>query len=266
MQKKKQLIFFLALIYFFTYITTPFLFIEKHILAQENENLEQNDSDNEENANEEELEEASSSAEIAQDDKEKVDEILEALEKVTKDKEKNEKIKKDYEVEAKKRGFIAQVEEISEYTIKISNQRETQILTRANIDENATLIKNNKDIKTKDMEIGDWLIVMGFEDDEGFQPRRILVFKKDLNPPKKISKIGAIDEIRKTEASFINKQTGATEIYKFNRNTRWQNKDTFKSHISKFEKSLEVIYILEEKDDELILSTVHSTVDLEELK
>jgi hypothetical protein len=248
--KKKHLTFFLTLIYFFTYISMPFPFLNEQILAQDKE----------------EDEEASSAAEIAQDDQEKVDEILETLEKVAKDKEKNQKIKEDYKVEAKKKGFIAEVEEVNEYTIKVVSQKETQILTRADIDESASLIKNKKDIKTDDIEIGDWLIIMGFEDDDGFHPRRILVFKKDLNPPKKISKMGVIDEIRKTEVSFINKQNGEKEVYKFNRNTRWQNKDTFRSHSSKFEKSLEVLYILEEKNDELILSTIHSTVDLEELK
>jgi len=209
---------------------------------------------------------ASSSAEIAQEDQEKVSEILKTLEKVTKDKQKNQEIKADYEVETKKKGFIAVVETINEYTIKIMNQKEAYLLTRATLDQSATMIKNNQNIKTSEIEVGDWLIIMGFENDEGFQTRRMLVFKKDLNPPNKITRIGSIESLEKNQLTFINKQNNEKETYQFNTKTRWQNYDNFKANQGQFIKGLEVIFVIEETQSNYILTTVHSTVDLDNLK
>lgn len=141
------------------------------------------------------------------------------IEKVVQEKREQIKgvIEKIYQT---KRGFIGIVERISEDNITIRNSSGVQILA---ISDQATILKNNREINLDDIAIENWVVVMGIQEQDSFQVRRLLVSEDSLRPNEFFVSLGSVIET-KTNSITINPRNQDEQIeYDLNSKTAYQD-------------------------------------------
>jgi len=97
-----------------------------------------------------------------------------------------------------KRGFVAQVKRVSEETLTVESRQGTQIIP---LDSNVVVVQDGKAFKIADIEVDSQVVVIGYQTNNDFEARRILVQKKPLQTQKKLVVTGKIKTIAKT--SFV---------------------------------------------------------------
>ena len=171
--------------------------------------------------------------------------LLDNLERLTRQKEESETLKDLYaDLNVKKRGYIAQVISIKDKTVRVKSLDGTeQFLT---FDKSTTLIRKGQETTADQVEaadwlnIDDWIVVIGVEEDDQFLPRRILVSSVSLEPKPKIVRIGTVAAINSTKLSFIPRGGESVEEVKVSRNTIFQdrNGETIKAAQVKVDQSI----------------------------
>lgn len=128
--------------------------------------------------------EATDSASTTQTLKERIEKVVD---------EKKEQIQGTIQDLSKNRkGIIGQVTRVSEETITYINEKGTSILP---IDPGVIIIKKNKRIKVKDVAVDDWLIILGYLEEDSFTPKKILVQTKSLAFDEQLVYLGNIKSV-----------------------------------------------------------------------
>jgi uncharacterized protein (UPF0335 family) len=172
--------------------------------------------------------------------------LLDNLERLTREKDDHETLKDLYaDVEAKKRGYIAQVTNIKDKTVRVKNiDGAEQFLT---FDKSTTLIRKGQETAADQIEISDWLniddwiVVIGVTQDDQFLPRRILISSVSLAPKPKIVKIGSLTSAAATKISYLPRGGNAMEEIKIDRQTKIQDRDGNPLKISQLKEGQEVL-------------------------
>lgn len=103
--------------------------------------------------------------------------------------EKREQIKGVLsDINIQKRGFIGEVQRVSEDTVTVKTNKGTHIIAL----EGVALLKSGKSIRVEEIAVGDWVVVLGFIENDNFQAKRILVSSTSLRPPPQVVEIGTI--------------------------------------------------------------------------
>lgn len=177
------------------------------------------------------------------------------IEKVV--QEKREQIKGVIEkIYQKERGFVAQVQRISENSLTIKNSKGIQILS---IDpEKVTILKNNKKIELSEIAIENWVVVMGVEEQDNFTVFRILVSEDSLYPKDYLVMLGSVTSIEKSSLQ-INPRN-ATEPISFNlgKNTKYQDLNGEEIQINQLEEESQVLIVGYKTENELTAVTIRS--------
>lgn len=157
--------------------------------------------------------EASSSAqETTQKLKERIERIVE---------EKREQIKGVLDtLDQEKRGFIGEVTRVSEETITVTNIKGTQIIP---YDDSISLLKDDDAIELAEVEVGNWLVVMGLIEDDTFAAKRILVSEDTLRPDTVLVEIGAVQNIARNSITIVSRASGNTGTFDTTTSTRYQD-------------------------------------------
>lgn len=147
--------------------------------------------------------------------------LKERIEKIV--EEKREQIKGVLSaIDQQKRGTIGQVTRISEESVTIKTRITTEIVPLGG---DVTIEKDGDAIEIDEIEIDDWLLVMGLIEDDTFAPKRIIVSSDSLRPPTTLVSLGSIDTIernsltispRNQEASFTISTSSSTEYQDLN--------------------------------------------------
>lgn len=125
--------------------------------------------------------------------------LKERIEKIV--EEKKEQIKGIINnLDATKKGFIGEVQRISEEAITIKTSKSIRIIP---ITKDVEILKNGKAIELSDIAVEDWLVVMGIIEDDAFQPLRILASGETLRPRPSYITIGNISAIERYELTVI---------------------------------------------------------------
>lgn len=98
-----------------------------------------------------------------------------------------------------KRGFVGLIERVSEETITIRNTKGTQIIPLTN---QVELIKNDKLIEVKNIEIDDSAIILGIQTKENFSPVKIIFSETDLQPKPQLVLVGALTSLGSSEITL----------------------------------------------------------------
>lgn len=157
--------------------------------------------------------------------------ILENLERLAKDSSQSEQIKNQYEgVTSKTRGFIAQVTSLKDDSFKITTPSGEELLIVP--DKSTTIVKKGESIRGSDatltdwVAIDDWLVLIGIQSGETFQPRRILVSSDSLSPVDTFVARGVIKTSQSTKLDIeIIGQENQVETFNLVKNTNLVNAD-----------------------------------------
>lgn len=93
-----------------------------------------------------------------------------------------------------RRGFIGTVKRVSEEAITVDTRKGTEVLT---ISSDVSILQDGKAFKVNNIEIDSQLAILGYQDGEDFNPRRILVLKKPLQSTQKTIWVGSVKKIDK---------------------------------------------------------------------
>lgn len=139
-----------------------------------------------------------------------------------------------------KKGFIGTVKRISESSMTLETTRGTLIVTL----EDVALVKNNAKVETSNVEIENSVVVLGFQNGEDFQPRRIMVSETPLKPTPKTVVIGNVKKIDRTSITVQPRGTSEEKIYSFVSNkTKYQDKDGQTIQVSAIQTDQDVLLI-----------------------
>ena len=164
--------------------------------------------------------ESSESATSTQSAIEEIQENLkERIQKVVKEKAIDEKVKEVADKTKQKRGFIGEVERVSDEILTIKTRRGTEILQ---VTDQVSLIKKGVKINLTDIEIGNNVVVIGFVADNKFEPRRILVSSAPLRPTRKNVYIGNVANISNSSLTLLDRSGSQTQV-SLRSNTRYQD-------------------------------------------
>jgi hypothetical protein len=144
--------------------------------------------------------------------KERIDNVL---------KSRNDQVKGMIdEITLKKRGYIGEVERVIEKTVTVKNSKGTQILS---ISPDLVITKDNKKATIDDIAVGDWVIVLGYMNNQDFTLRRLMVFSSSLQPMSFDTVVGSLQTITKTSATLVPRNSKDAVIYTLGKNTSYQD-------------------------------------------
>lgn len=188
--------------------------------------------------------------------------IRERFQRLGADPKRVEKIKGIVnQLSQQKRGFIGQVDRITEESLTITNSKGTEIIPIA---EEVTLLKANQKISVDEIAVGDWLVVMGLIIDDTFTPKRILVSAKSLRPKNHIIMLGTIIEQSSKKIIILSRQNEEVSL-KISTKIEYQDHDGEDALGSEFTEDIQVLIIGDEDDNGKNASIIRSLVSLEAL-
>lgn len=98
------------------------------------------------------------------------------------------------------RGFIGQVQRLSEEAITLNNPKGTQIVA---VDETVDLTKAGDPIELDDIAVDDWALVMGMQQGDTFEPISISISSSSLRPKDYTVMLGSISQLSSRTVSII---------------------------------------------------------------
>ena len=186
--------------------------------------------------------------------------LRERIEKVVKEKQHQIKGVID-NISFQKQGFVGQLERLNEESLTVKTTSGTRIIP---INEEVTFVKNSKNIKVADLAVDNWLVVMGYLEDDTFSPKRILVSTTTLRPKSYTVQLGSIQEISKSEITFLPRSDGEPIEIALSKSSKYQDIDGQKILKTNLSKDLQALVIHYNDDGDHILKTIRllSILDL----
>ncbi len=120
----------------------------------------------------------------------------------------------------KKRGFIAEVQHVTQKTVTVSNAKGTQILT---ITPDVVVTKDNKHATIDDIAVGDWVMALGYMNKEEFLPRRLAISSQTLLPPTYDTTVGTIQAVTRTQVTLLPRHAQDPIALTIDKSTRFQD-------------------------------------------
>lgn len=153
-----------------------------------------------------------------------------------------------------KRGFIGQVERVIEKTVTVKNTKGTEILT---IDPSVVVLRDNKKATLDDIAVGDWVIALGYNTDQAFTLRRLIVSTTSLMPRTYETVIGNVQTVTKTQVTL----TGADSTpYQLNKDTHYEDAQGVALKLTDIKKDSQYLVISYTDQDKKIAILVKSLV------
>ncbi len=178
--------------------------------------------------------------------------LKERIERVV--EEKREQIKGVLtELSNKKRGFVGEVQRVSEESITLKTRKATHIIA---ISDKVSITKQGKTIKPADIAIGDWAIAIGSLVDDEFQPERLIISSTSLLPSPKTVTLGSVDSINKTKLTIKTRVNNETKEFLIVKTTKYQDLNGNPIKVSQVTSDLQVLIVGENTDKGIELKVV----------
>jgi hypothetical protein len=161
----------------------------------------------------------------------------------------------------KKRGFIGEVQRVTEKTITIKNKKGSHILT---IEPNVVLMRESKKISIDDVAIGDWAIAMGYVNENEFDLRRVVVSSTPLRPRSYDTIIGSLESTTKTQVTVLPRQGNQPVTFTINKNTKFEDNQGKEIAREKAQTETQHLLIGYSEKDQKIATIVRSLVPVSE--
>lgn len=166
------------------------------------------------------------------------------------------------ELSLRKRGFIGEVQRVTEETITVKNHKGTEIIS---IHDDMTILKAGKPIAVESIAVGDWLVVIGFIEDDTLIAKRILVSSETLRPLNHVVALGSVVERTSKELTVLTRK-GDEVTFAVSTKTAYQDKDGETARATEFTEDMQILVIGYETDSGKIATKVRSVVALEFLQ
>ncbi len=198
---------------------------------------------------------ATDSSDSATPDPETTQNLKDRIEKVV--QERQEQIKGVVDnLAQKKRGFIGEVQRVSEGSITIKNIHGTQIIS---IDDQVQLTKDGKSVEIDGIAVGDWALIMGYIRDDSFEPRKIQISAETLRPKNYTVYLGTVDTIGKSNLSLIPRNGGDSVVVTVNKQTGYQDNKGEEIELDDIlDESQILVVAYDDEDGDHIATTIRS--------
>ncbi|MBQ6154516.1 hypothetical protein IJJ27_02220 [bacterium] len=188
--------------------------------------------------------------------------ILQNLENLVKDSNQSEQIKNQYDgVTSKTRGFVGQITSLKDNSFKINTLNDEELLIAP--DKSTTIVKKgdtvtgDKATLTDWLAIDDWLVLIGVQNGETFQPRRLMVSSDSLAPVETFVSRGVIknSQSNKIDVQIIG-QDSLVETLNLAKTTDLVNSDNETITYKDLTPGSQVLLVGTQKDSKKSLQTL----------
>lgn len=158
------------------------------------------------------------------------------------------------EIAIQKKGYVGEVIRVTKETLTIESRGSTVIIP---FEENLSLIKNKKAINLDDIAVGDFVTVIGTQEDDNITPERVIVGDENLIPKPKLADLGTIKTVSSKSITITSRDDQSEKEFTLNTKTKY-----FDLEGAEIEKSLlsEDIQCLiagyEDEDSEYVATTI----------
>jgi hypothetical protein len=162
----------------------------------------------------------------------------------------------------RKRGFIGEVQRVTQESITIKNHKGTQIIS---LSSDVEIVKAGKTIPVDSISVGDWTIVIGTIQDDAFTPKRIIVSSQTLRPRDHVVTLGSITTKTSKELTVLSRN-GDTVSFQTTTKTAFQDLNGDQVKADRFLKDMQVLVVGYETADGKTATTVRAIVSLDSEK
>jgi hypothetical protein len=157
-------------------------------------------------------------------------------------------------------GFVGEVSRLSQEALTVKQNGDSRILP---LTENITIVRAGKKIKAEEIEVGNWVTVLGMGTNEKFTPEIIIVSASALKPKQKVVMLGTITKITKTNITIMARGDQGEQTFILPKAAKFENADGGTLKVTDFEEDLSVLVVGTRNDkDQLELSTLRSLTDV----
>lgn len=165
--------------------------------------------------------------------------------------------KKDF---SDKGGFIGEVTRLSQEALTVKQASGTTIIP---LESSITLLKKGKRITAQEIEVGNWVIVIGTKEDSAINPDFIIASTESLRPKTKSVVIGTITSIAKSKVTVVTRGSNEEKVFTIVKNTKYENSDGTTLKVADFEKDLSVLVVSsQEENDVFNITTIRALSDV----
>lgn len=147
----------------------------------------------------------------------------------------------------KRKGFIGEIQRVSAETITLKTNKGTQIIP---LSDQVSITKAGKDLAVDGIVVGDWAIIIGLNQDDQFQPERMLVSSATLRPKPQFVAVGTISAISRNSLKLQPRSGDNPVDINLVRQTQYQDAEGNSLVIGDLEKELQVLVVGVTEDEE----------------
>ena len=160
----------------------------------------------------------------------------------------------------RKRGFIGEIQRVTEETLTVKNEKGTQIIP---LEENLRLLKKDKIIATDEIAVGDWVTILGLIEDDTFAPKRVYVSTHSLLPNTHFIMLGTVEEISSKSLTFKSRAQENSQDFVLNTKTNFQDNEGEETFLKNFDKNMQALLIGYEDDDKKVVTVLRALATFE---
>lgn len=186
--------------------------------------------------------------------------LKERIERVVKDKQDQIKGVIDT-LSSKKRGFIGQVQRVSQEALTVKNPKGVHIIS---ITDQVEIKKSGKSINIDDVAVDEWALIIGEMEDDTFTPSTIEISTTSLRPKTYTVILGSVEKISSGSITIVPRATNADTIT-FDLKTSTEYQDLEKNELSRtnITEDMQVLLVGYQDDDDNVATTIQ-TLTVEE--
>lgn len=174
---------------------------------------------------------SSDEAQVQQNLKDRIQKVVE---------EKRDQVKGIISDGQTKRGFVGIVRRVSEEALNLETPNGTVILS---LTEDVTLLEGTRSIEISDVEIENEMIVMGYQDGDEFEPRRLVLSKTPLKPAPRTVAVGNVQEITRTSVTLLERGKTDPTVYSLNTQTEYTDMSNEEIALADIEEGQDILII-----------------------
>lgn len=165
--------------------------------------------------------------------------------------------KKDF---SEKTGFIGEVSRLSQEALTVKQAGGTTIIP---FEDSIAILKKGKRITAQEIEVGNWVIVIGSKSDNDLKPDFIIVSAESLRPKTKTVVIGTITSIAKSKLTIITRGSNEEKTFTLVRGTKYENADGTTVKVTDFDKDLSVLVVSSQAENDVFnVTTLRALSDV----
>ncbi len=153
------------------------------------------------------------------------------------------------------RGFIGEVQRVTDKTVTVKGYKGTEILTVSSV---VTLTKDGKKATIDDIAIGDWVAALGSTNKDNFTLKRLMISSTSLAPKTFVTQLATIKTITKTQITATPRNNQGTVTYILNKSTLFQDNEGAKVDVKTIKPDYQYLFIGTQDDAGITLSTVRT--------